>query len=64
MRIAPCRRQGRGRAWCIPINDVDANDAFSVMSISAVVPEPGTGLLLAFGLLGLARAGRTRADVR
>ena len=50
------------KAIRIRLNDIDATDVLTITNISAV-PEPGTALLLAAGLLGLA-LGRERAGAR
>ncbi len=42
------------RSLLLTFDDVDALDLFSLSDVSAVTPEPGSGLLLGAGLAGLA----------
>ncbi|MCP4239444.1 MAG: PEP-CTERM sorting domain-containing protein, partial [bacterium] len=44
--------------------DVQYAETDVIVGPANVVPEPGTGVLLAFGIVGLAVAGGTRRDSR
>ena len=48
------------KARCVTANGCKAGDLVFEGSTLQVVPEPGTALLLAFGLAGLVRAGSSR----